>query len=580
MTHFKQNYENNIQALKNIDIVLATKVIQSGLGQSFELSTISEEHQLFNILDHMHERALYSNIVDELQEQIRKLKSQVTLPFVYLFGIGNGYTLPILLHNQTHKRITVFEVELELLFVTFHIYDLSEAILSRRLRFFSNKSFSFAQAVHLFKEHQAYHHAKNFDLMATADYYANYFSQEYNSLNELLTEAFSYHLNLIRSLDTQLHFLLCQHNNLSFQLLQSRLESFENIKNATALIINQELNNDHITAIKSMQENLTVICSNTKIAQLLDAKITPDIVVTYNNEPKLWEGVSLQTQSQIIEVFVNYNDELSDLQTATQKFICHYPIEFYFETQTDQKVHFHDNALSLALEASYLLGHTQTLIMDKDFRGNTTLGFQNLAYITSFYKDKMRTVLISDEKLEPLEALFKPFKSVISSLKKEQLLKQHVEFDAFDEDIVESKKFRQELKLKHLLTISLTFLETLEQSIHAIQPWYEALDGLDEEALLSFYSDTELASHIHQIGTIREAVEQDSSFQKFYHDFLHPTMLLSYIEMATIQTLNALTASEIRSKHLQWAIINYQWLNQLHYSVSQTMELLKNQLEN
>jgi hypothetical protein len=580
MVQLNDNYEKNIQALKDVDIVLATKIIQSAAGESFELSIISSEHHLYNILDHMQERALYNSIVDELQDQIQTLQTEVNTPFIYLFGIGNGYTLPILLENSHHRRITVFEVDLELLFVTLHLYDFSEAIRLGRLKFFHCKSLRFVQAVHLLKDHNAYHHTRSFKLIPTANYYTKYFSQELKALQALLTQALSYHLNLIRDFQTQLLHLKQQQQNLSLDLNLRRANEArpQQTKPSWSFIIHQNI--DEITAktLAKLQGKVTLICSDFVLPNLIEHNIQPDIVSTIEYNLQLWETIPKAVQSKLTLLIPNYYQDLSTLQTPQQKILAHHPINNYYDLHQRLPFLYHTDSLSLAFEYSYLTNHTHTLIVDEQLSCDNTLSFQTLAYLVSRYSEKLTSYILSDNKVEQLEMQAKSLPAICELIDKQDSTIPQQAYSVPTSEEIQALITRHQFKSRHLLQLAHNLLETIQTSLQKIQPWYDKLEGLQKEALINCYSDDQIVSHVDTIASIRAKIEQEQAYQSFFHDFLEPTMLLTYIEMSAIQSSVTLTASDHKAKAMQWAIINYQWLNQLQHGVSHTIEFLIEQL--
>ncbi len=54
-------------------------------------------------------------------------------PVLYFYGFGNGILFKALLQNKNHQHIIVFEKDIEIIWVMFHVLDFSNELQNSRL---------------------------------------------------------------------------------------------------------------------------------------------------------------------------------------------------------------------------------------------------------------------------------------------------------------------------------------------------------------------------------------------------------------------------------------------------------------
>ena len=64
---------------------------------------------------------------------------------MFFYGLGNGVLYKALLKNETHKKIAVIEPEIDIIYATLNVVDLSSELLSQRLVLFYSEFASYAQ---------------------------------------------------------------------------------------------------------------------------------------------------------------------------------------------------------------------------------------------------------------------------------------------------------------------------------------------------------------------------------------------------------------------------------------------------
>ena len=576
---FHEIYQKNINALKNVDIVLATKIIQASRGDSFELSIVSEKHQLYNIVDTLQEKALYENIIDELQENLQKLHPKNHEAFIYLFGIANAYALHILLDNKNHERIVVIEPELELLFVSFHLYDLSEDISRGRLKIFHQKSFNFAQVSHLFLEHNSHHFARNFDLIPTANYYQENFNDEIQLTQSLFLDALSYDLSYTtKDFDSSLNHLDFHLNNLPQILKHHSLQSLIQgcSRGDWSIIIATKPSQSELKNILKIRSYVTIFASQEVLEYLHSNDITPDIVTAIQYENGKWENIPKEVQQELLLVMPTSSNHINlhkchanIIMTPTDAYYNRY---FDFKAFGYLKEHHYD--AHIAYELSFLLKHSHTIIIDDTLQETQTQNYQHYCYLCALYQSTMHSYHLLDHKVPNLCMGQDTLIKLANKITKEKPLKKIFTMHPDKPEDIQAIKARQNLKISHLVTEGYQLTQEIQKALVTLQPWFDKLEGLAEIEVIYFYSDSDLLVLVDTISAVKSSIEKSHIYQRFFHDFLQPSMLLFNIEQANIQS-KAITSDQInKEKAIQWSILNYQWLIELQRNMPKTIELL------
>ncbi|EAL0096560.1 motility associated factor glycosyltransferase family protein, partial [Campylobacter jejuni] len=134
----KELFNKNIEALSNILLKESLKEIKSS---KFEL-ILGKDNLDINLKDTSiknngggyNENLLYQDPIKELQTMLNTYNDKYLLyPVLYFYGFGNGVLFKALLQNKNHQHIVVFEKDIEIIWIMFHILDFSHELQNARL---------------------------------------------------------------------------------------------------------------------------------------------------------------------------------------------------------------------------------------------------------------------------------------------------------------------------------------------------------------------------------------------------------------------------------------------------------------
>lgn len=139
-----------------------------------------------NIFDKKTKSYLYKEPLNELKESLKPYEDEFRrYPCLFFYGMGNGFFYKALLQNEEHKRIVVYEQELELIFMALNLVDFSDGLLKGRLILINDKNYSVAAADKIFNLFYVKIFFKIYSLRILSDYYEKNFIEEIDQINSI-----------------------------------------------------------------------------------------------------------------------------------------------------------------------------------------------------------------------------------------------------------------------------------------------------------------------------------------------------------------------------------------------------------
>ncbi|HFZ5137396.1 motility associated factor glycosyltransferase family protein [Campylobacter jejuni] len=173
----------NTQALFEVDETLAYRLRSL---KNITLKLIQNENGINFTKD---EILLYQNPNQELLENLSLFQNEYAkYPVLFFYGFGNGMLYKGLCENKNHQHIVVFEDDLEILALTFHLFDFSEALKNEKLILFHTQTLNTAQLSTLFSYEIIQKSVKIFNLFIHSDFYQKFQSTQIQNTNTRLIE--------------------------------------------------------------------------------------------------------------------------------------------------------------------------------------------------------------------------------------------------------------------------------------------------------------------------------------------------------------------------------------------------------
>lgn len=126
-------FKQNINALVN---EILRKKLQKIKNTKFEL-LLGNDNLDINLRNTKDNTLLYINTIDELNSMLEIYNDKYLLyPVLYFYGFGNGILFKALLQNKHHQHIVIFENDIEILWIMFHLLDFSCEIKKNKIIIF------------------------------------------------------------------------------------------------------------------------------------------------------------------------------------------------------------------------------------------------------------------------------------------------------------------------------------------------------------------------------------------------------------------------------------------------------------
>ncbi|EME3385205.1 motility associated factor glycosyltransferase family protein [Campylobacter jejuni] len=182
----KELFNKNIEALSNILLKESLKEIKSS---KFEL-ILGKDNLDINLKDTSDNTFLYENVIDEFNSMLNTYNDKYLLyPVLYFYGFGNGILFKALLQNKNHQHIVVFEKDIEIIWIMFHILDFSNELQSARLMVLENDKLQTQDYTELCSSKPFFQFSRIYFLELMSHYYER-FHEDVLELNKKLVQYF------------------------------------------------------------------------------------------------------------------------------------------------------------------------------------------------------------------------------------------------------------------------------------------------------------------------------------------------------------------------------------------------------
>ncbi|ECZ6120280.1 motility associated factor glycosyltransferase family protein [Campylobacter jejuni] len=274
----KDLFLKNTQALFEVDQILAYKL--RALEKN-DFKILQNENGINFIKDNI---TLYKNPEQELLENLTLFQNKYKkYPVLFFYGFGNGMFYKALCENKNHKHIIIFEDELEILALAFHLFDFSKELKNEKLILFHTTSITTAQLTTLFMYEYIQKSVKIFNLFIHSDFYLKFYAHQIQELNKKLIENIRF-IVLAKGNDPYDSIIGIKHmlNNLPKLLNHGIFQNFlkerkQKVKNAIIVSTGPSLIKQ-LPLLKKYANKATIFCADSAYPILAKHDIKPDYV--------------------------------------------------------------------------------------------------------------------------------------------------------------------------------------------------------------------------------------------------------------------------------------------------------------
>lgn len=170
--------DKNITAM--MPYAIDTSLALFGLEENKKFGVYMGKDPLdLNIINLETKEYLYNSPAKDVEKKIIEFEEEYARHrAIFIYGIGNGVFLKSILANPTHKKIFVFEPEIEILYAALSLIDFARDIFTDRLVILDSHKVTFLQFYIICKMPDVFHSFRLYNLHIIDDYYNNEKYQE------------------------------------------------------------------------------------------------------------------------------------------------------------------------------------------------------------------------------------------------------------------------------------------------------------------------------------------------------------------------------------------------------------------
>ncbi|ENU5783997.1 motility associated factor glycosyltransferase family protein [Campylobacter coli] len=283
----KELFNKNIEALNNILLKESLKEIKSS---KFEL-ILGKDNLDINLKDTSiknngggyNENLLYQDPIKELQTMLNTYNDKYLLyPVLYFYGFGNGILFKALLQNKNHQHIVVFEKDIEIIWIMFHILDFSSELQSARLMVLENDKLQAQDYTELCSSKPFFQFSRIYFLELMSHYYER-FHEDILGLNKKLAENFknsivSYGNDSTDTLQGIEQFVYNLPQMITHPSYKELLSKRKGISDTAIIVSTGPSLTKQLPLLKKYASKATIFCADSSYPILAKHGIKPDYV--------------------------------------------------------------------------------------------------------------------------------------------------------------------------------------------------------------------------------------------------------------------------------------------------------------
>nr|HDV6430960.1 motility associated factor glycosyltransferase family protein [Campylobacter jejuni] len=243
-----------------------------------------------NLKDTSDNTFLYENVIDELNSMLNTYNDKYLLyPVLYFYGFGNGILFKALLQNKNHQHIVVFEKDIEIIWIMFHILDFSSELQSARLMVLNTNKLEIQDYNELCSSKPFFQFSRIYFLELMSHYYER-FHEDVLELNKKLAENFKNSivshgndpLDALQGIKQFVYNLPQMITHPSYKELLSKRKGISD----TAIIVSTGPSlTKQLPLLKKYASKATIFCADSSYPILAKHGIKPDYVLSLERIP-------------------------------------------------------------------------------------------------------------------------------------------------------------------------------------------------------------------------------------------------------------------------------------------------------
>ncbi|HEC1750388.1 TPA: motility associated factor glycosyltransferase family protein [Campylobacter lari] len=369
-------FKKNLKALKGEQYDNLRKKLQK-IKQLKDFTYIIDKDPLNCNVIFQSTKKIYENPLLELQENLKLFQNDYArYPVLFFYGLGNGILYKSLLANKEHKKIIVYEKDIELIFLALNMIDFYDELISGRFIIIHNEEMNYAKAdflcsfLNLFlKTYNLHIHSKFYEEQKKDINYIN--TLNIQAIRSLALRKGNDPIDALQGIEQFVLNLPKMINHPSFNELKKKRTN----KSKTAILVATGPSlKKQLPLLKKYANKATIFCVDSAYAVLAKEGIKPDYVCMLERTKtvtKCFDNDFKDFDKDITFVLVSlvYKDAIKFLEKNKRKYILvsrAYPFAYSLGLHEFGYMQCGMSVAHMNAELAILLGHENIIIIGQD----------------------------------------------------------------------------------------------------------------------------------------------------------------------------------------------------------------------
>ncbi|EAK0950210.1 motility associated factor glycosyltransferase family protein [Campylobacter lari] len=322
-------------------------------------------------------KKIYDNPLLELQESLKLFQNDYTrYPVLFFYGLGNGILYKSLLTNKEHKKIIVYEKDIELIFLALNVIDFHDELSSNRFIIVHNEDINYAKAdflcsyLNLFlKTYNLHIHSKFYEEQKKDINYIN--TLNIQAIRNLALRKGNDPIDALQGIEQFVINLPKMINHPSFSELKKKRSN----KSKTAILVATGPSlKKQLPLLKKYADKATIFCVDSAYAILAKEGIKPDYVCMLERDDtvtKCFDNDFKELDKDITFVLASlvYKDAIKFLERNKRNYILvsrAYPFAYSLGLHEFGYMQCGMSVAHMNAELAISLGHKNIIMIGQD----------------------------------------------------------------------------------------------------------------------------------------------------------------------------------------------------------------------
>ncbi|HEG6204778.1 TPA: motility associated factor glycosyltransferase family protein [Campylobacter lari] len=322
-------------------------------------------------------KKIYENPLLELQESLKLFQNDYArYPVLFFYGLGNGILYKSLLVNKEHKKIIVYEKDIELIFLALNMIDFYDELGSGRFIIIHNEEMSYTKAdllcsfLNLFlKTYNLHIHSKFYEEQKKDIGYIN--TLNVKAIRSIALRKGNDPVDAMQGMEQFVLNLPKMMNHPSFSELKKKRANKS--KNAILVATGPSLKKQ-LPLLKKYANNATIFCVDSAYSILAKEGIKPDYVCMLERDDfvsSCFDNDFKEFDKDITFILASlvYKDSIEFLEKNKRKYILisrAYPFAYSLGLHEFGYIQGGMSVAHMNAELAILLGHENIIMIGQD----------------------------------------------------------------------------------------------------------------------------------------------------------------------------------------------------------------------